>query len=267
MDWRSVGIGLRVGGHRGAAGEAPENTFAGFAVAARAGVDYLEFDVQLTSDGVAVIFHDDELDRTTDGHGPLKSATAAALGRLDAGAWFDPDFAGERIPSLAGVLAWLEARPAPGATIEAKGTGTGAAIARAIVASPARDRLSVCSFDAGELRAVAALDPAIPRLLIVDRDAPSADALALARDALATGVNLPWSRCDPDLVRRLQRVGLLVTGGTADDDVSIRACVGLGLDAVDSNRPTLTVAARDAAIRTAAGETASDRRANGPVGG
>lgn len=253
MDWRTIGLGLRIGGHRGAAGEAPENTFAGFARALRAGVDYLELDVQLSADGVAVVVHDDELDRTSDGHGPVVSMTAAALAGLDAGCWFDPAFAGERIPTLAGLLAWLEARPSLGATIEAKGPGTGAVIARAIGVSPARDRLSICSFDAVELRAAADADAEIPRLLIADRDSPGADPLALARDALATGINLPWDWCDPELVRRLHRAGLLVAGGTADDAVAIRACVELGLDAVDTNRPTLAVAARDAAVRAEAG--------------
>ena len=67
MDWWTIGLGLRIGGHRGAAGVAPENTYAGFNVAALAGVDYLEFDVQLLADGVAVVIHDDRLERTTDG--------------------------------------------------------------------------------------------------------------------------------------------------------------------------------------------------------
>jgi glycerophosphoryl diester phosphodiesterase len=252
MDWRAIGVGLRVGGHRGAGGEAPENTFAGFARALRAGVDYLELDVQLSADGVAVVVHDDELERTSDGHGPVASMTAAELARLDAGRWFEPAFAGERIPTLAGLLAWLEARPPLGATIEAKGPGTGAVIARAITLSPAGDRISVCSFEAVELRAAAAADAGIPRLLIADRDAQGADPLALARDALATGINLPWEWCDLELVRRLHGAGLLVAGGTADDAVAIRACLERGLDAVDSNRPTLTVAARDAAVRAVA---------------
>ncbi len=251
MDWRAVGTGLRIGGHRGAAGEAPENTFSGFDRAVRAGVDYVELDVQLTADGVAVVIHDDQLNRTTDGRGPVASATAATLARLDAGAWFDPDFAGERVPTLTELLSWLEAHRTLGATIEAKGPATGAAIARAIRASPARDGLSVCSFDAVELRAAARVDPTIPRLLIVGRGAPNADPLALARDALATGINIPWMSCQPDLVRRLHRADLLVAGGTADDDVSIRACINLGLDAVDANLPGMAVAARDAAVRAA----------------
>lgn len=247
MDWRTIGLGLRIGGHRGAAGEAPENTYAGFELAALVGVDYLEFDVQLLADGSAVVIHDDQLDRTTDGHGPVAAATVTTLAKLDAGAWFDPRFAGQPVPTLAGTLRWLEDRPFLGATIEAKGIGTGAPIARMITASPARDRLSVSSFEPDELRAAARVDPDVPRLLIVDRDAPGADPHTLARDALATGINLPWEWCDRALVQRLHGAGLIVAGGTADDADAIRACIQLDIDIVDSNRPALAVAMRTAA--------------------
>ena len=249
MDWRTIGLGLRIGGHRGAAGDSPENTYCGFELAALAGVDYLEFDVQLLADGAAVVIHDDQFDRTTDGHGPVAAATETTLAQLDAGAWFDPRFAGEPVPTLAGMLRWLEARPFLGATIEAKGIGTGSPIARMIAASPARDRLSVCSFEPDELRAAASVDPDVARLLIADRDAPLADLHTLALDALATGINLPWEWCDRALVQRLHEAGLIVAGGTADDADAIRACIKLDIDVVDSNRPALAVGARNAALQ------------------
>jgi glycerophosphoryl diester phosphodiesterase len=244
MDWRVRGVGLRVGGHRGAAALAPENTYAGFALAAEAGADYLELDVQLSADGVAVVIHDDDLDRTTDGHGPVAAASWAVLRHLDAGTWFDRRFAGQRIPTLSGFLRWLVARPPLGATIEAKGAGSGAAIATAILASPARLRLSICSFTAAELRAASTMAPDVPRLLIVDRDDPAVDLFAAAAGARATGINVPWPWLSGDLVERLHGAGLLVVGGTLDDPAEVPACLRLGLDAVDSNRPAVIVAAR-----------------------
>lgn len=248
MDWRSTGTGLRIGGHRGAAADAPENTIAGFELAVHAGADYIEFDVQLSADLVAIVFHDDELNRTTNGHGPVGAQTAAALARLDAGTWFDRRFANERIPTLAEALKWIEGRPRIGATIEAKGPATGALIARAIRASPARDRLSVCSFAPAELRAAMSAQPEVPRLLIVDREDRSMDPLAAARAAGATGVNLPWAWCDLALVERLHEAGMVIAGGTADEAPAIRRCMELDLDMVDSNRPALAVAARRAWI-------------------
>jgi glycerophosphoryl diester phosphodiesterase len=70
MDWQTRGVGLRIGAHRGDPEAAPENTLAAFDAGAALGVDYIETDVQRTADGVLVLLHDDDLDRTTSGNGP-----------------------------------------------------------------------------------------------------------------------------------------------------------------------------------------------------
>src|SRR5271165_2737923 len=76
-------------GHRGAAGEAPENTMASFELAWRQGVDGIEFDVQLSSDDVPMVIHDARLRRTTSGSGWVFEHRASVLRRLDAGSWFN----------------------------------------------------------------------------------------------------------------------------------------------------------------------------------
>ena len=91
---------MKVIGHRGAAGLAPENTFAGFDLALEIGVDGIETDVQKTKDGQLVLFHDDLLDRTTNGTGVLQEKSWQELQQLDAGLWFDDKYAGQRIPLL-----------------------------------------------------------------------------------------------------------------------------------------------------------------------
>lgn len=78
-------------GHRGSSGEAPENTLPAFERALAHGAVILETDVHLTRDGVVVIYHDDSVDRTTDGRGPICDFTLEALQRLDAGYRFTPD--------------------------------------------------------------------------------------------------------------------------------------------------------------------------------
>jgi glycerophosphoryl diester phosphodiesterase len=96
-------------GHRGAAGEMPENTLPSFAHALDLGAGILETDVHLTSDGHVVVHHDDRVDRTTDGEGPLADMDLSQLQALDAGFRFTPDEgrshphrgAGIRIPTLA----------------------------------------------------------------------------------------------------------------------------------------------------------------------
>jgi glycerophosphoryl diester phosphodiesterase len=99
-------------GHRGAAGEAPENTLASFERALADGAAVLESDLHLTRDGVPVLIHDDELERCTDGAGRVRDQDLAALRRLDAGYRFqleersDHPFRGRglRIPTLGEAL-------------------------------------------------------------------------------------------------------------------------------------------------------------------
>jgi len=87
-------------GHRGACEYAPENTLDGIHTAADLGVEWVELDVKLTKDEVPIIFHDEELDRTTNGHGPVALMTYEDIKQLEAGSWFAESFAGEKIPTL-----------------------------------------------------------------------------------------------------------------------------------------------------------------------
>lgn len=98
-------VAPRLIGHRGAKALAPENTLVSIRAAAESGAPWIEIDAKLAADGVPVLMHDDTLDRTTAGHGPVVALTAAELGRVDAGSRFDPRFAGEPIPTLAQCLA------------------------------------------------------------------------------------------------------------------------------------------------------------------
>lgn len=89
--------------HRGASDKAPENTLVAFERALEQGADALECDVHLSADGEVIVIHDETVDRTTDGHGPVAEMTVAELQRLDAGSWKDRRFAGQRIPTLSEV--------------------------------------------------------------------------------------------------------------------------------------------------------------------
>ncbi len=117
---------FRIVCHRGACPIAPENTLPGLECALAGGFDYIEVDLQITSDGEIVVIHDATLDRTTNGTGPVSDHTLAQLRKLDAGAKFDPFFAGTRIPTLKEILdlltrynacAYLEFKCAPPAPV------------------------------------------------------------------------------------------------------------------------------------------------------
>jgi glycerophosphoryl diester phosphodiesterase len=96
--------------HRGSSGSAPENTVAAFEMALESGADIIECDVRLTRDEQVVVFHDRNLDRTTNGDGPVEGKMLEELRRLDAGSWFGAGFKGEQIPTLDEVLRLLAGR-------------------------------------------------------------------------------------------------------------------------------------------------------------
>jgi glycerophosphoryl diester phosphodiesterase len=91
-------------GHRGYRAGYPENTLASFSAAVAAGADMIELDVTLSKDREVVVIHDDSLNRTTNGCGPVHQATLQELKRLDAGSWFDSRFARESLPTLEEVM-------------------------------------------------------------------------------------------------------------------------------------------------------------------
>jgi glycerophosphoryl diester phosphodiesterase len=117
----------RIMGHRGAAAHAPENTIAGLRRASSLGVTWVEFDAKLTADGRCVLFHDDTLERTTNGCGRVADTTYDEMSALDAGSWFGSEYAGERVPRLVAALGAaceldlgvdIEIKPCPGREVE-----------------------------------------------------------------------------------------------------------------------------------------------------
>jgi glycerophosphoryl diester phosphodiesterase len=114
-------------GHRGASGHAPENTLSALSLAAVHGVEWVEFDVKITADKVAILLHDNTVDRTTNGHGYAGQMTYDQISKLDAGQWRMPRYVGQEIPTLyqafglmrsLGLSANIELKPCPGLEIE-----------------------------------------------------------------------------------------------------------------------------------------------------
>jgi glycerophosphoryl diester phosphodiesterase len=245
MDWSSTGIGLRIGGHRGAPDVAPENTLASFEAAREVGVEYLENDIHRSADGALVVIHDPTLERTTNGTGPVADRTLDELRALDAGGWFGAGFRGQRIQTLDEFLEWIEGCAPLGAVIESKADGTGAEIANAIASSSARTNLSICSFKARELAAAKAAVPDVRCILLFQKQAVP-DPIARIRACGADGADIPWQWLAADLVAEMHEAGLRVGGGTANDAASVEKLIGLGADFVDSDAPRVAVAARNA---------------------
>jgi glycerophosphoryl diester phosphodiesterase len=242
MDWHTREVGLRIGAHRGDPESAPENTLAAFDAAVALGVDYVETDVQRTADGALVLLHDDDLDRTTNGRGPVAMAAAAEVLALDAGSWFAPRFAGERVMTVDEFLAWVEEHDGLGAEIDIKTSGIGTELSDRIRRSPARSRLSLCSSIAGELADAKQAYAEIPCFLILDD--PNLDPIELVQACGADGADMPVEWLDETLVGRMRQLGLGIMGSTANDEDALAELVRRGADFVDSDRPRVALAVR-----------------------
>ena len=159
---------------------APENTIVSGRLAAELGADIVELDVRESADGVLYVLHDATLSRTTNGHGPISRMQSRDLDRLDAGAWFGTEFAGEPLPRLTDFLA--ELKPLLGFYVEVKA----AAPLRLAAELDAAGLGSGCIIysESGELRA--ALREAMPHQLhmVNYRDHPDIE------DARATGASI-----------------------------------------------------------------------------
>lgn len=158
--------------HRGASGHAPENTMTAFRQAVDLGADGLELDVTMSRDRRVVVIHDDTLDRTTTGKGLVHETEWRALHTLDAGRWFAPEFAGERIPLLQEVLELVS--PALYLNVEIKSgplaLETLAAVVDLLQRHRSRANTCITSFDEAVIRSCLQHDPDMTCGLIFEAD-------------------------------------------------------------------------------------------------
>lgn len=220
-----------VWGHRGASGDAPENTLAAFRLAAEQGADGVELDVQLSADGVPVVIHDETLDRTTDGTGPVKDRTAAELARLDAGA-------GEHVPTLAEVLALL-APTGLEVNVELKNSvepypGLEAAALDVVRAAGFEDRVWWSTFQHPSLRVLRGLAPDA-RVGFLHLEA-LLDPWLYAQRLDGAALHPAWEALQvPGTIEGCREAGVRVHTWTVNTPEALRVC--RGVDAVITNHP------------------------------
>lgn len=224
--------------HRGASGEAPENTLAAFHLALEQGAEMVELDVHLTAEGIPVVIHDHTVDRTTDGHGPVKGLTLAQVKALDAGGWFAPQYAGERIPTLDELLEWAKDRIP--VSIEIKnGPVYYPGIEDQVVNALRRHRMVhsaiVISFDhASVLRTKQICPEVLGGVLFACTPAvPSSLALHARADIL-----LPhWSNLTREMVDEARSHDLAISPWVIDDQEEMEWVLAHGVDAMATNYP------------------------------
>jgi glycerophosphoryl diester phosphodiesterase len=241
---RGSGLPLpKVIGHRGAAALAPENTLEGIRAAARLGAGWVEFDVKLTADGIPVLFHDETLERTTDGSGPVAGTAFAALRTRDAGAWFGAAWRGLRVPSLEEALALLvaldlhanvEIKPCPGR--EAETAAATLAVLRRVWPE-GRPWPLLSSFALASLAAVRAAAPEMPRgLLVWDRPA---DWGTLAADLGCRTVHCAEPFLTPDGAHDVKQGGYGLAVYTVNEPLRAIELMRWGADCIITDRPDI----------------------------
>ena len=242
-------------GHRGAPTQAPENSLASLALALRQGADGIECDVQLTSDGQAVLLHDETLDATTTGKGALKDHSLAEVRALRLRAQRGSHtITAELVPTLAEVLEAFGHGPQL-LNVEIKASRTAKLaqiVGTMILAHGCAETVLVSSFDAQVLRVLAEQFPAVRRALLY----PSSAMTGLFAGAWGgygwiTGANAlgceaihPHRRLvHAGLVERAHALALNVNVWTVDDPPMAQQLRQAGVDGVITNEPAALRAA------------------------
>ena len=230
--------------HRGDSAHCPENTLASFASALEVGAQIVEFDVQLTRDGTPVVVHDPTLDRTTTGKGAVREKTLAEVRAVSAGypQRFGTAYAGERVPTLAEVLAFLRGRARMIIEIKAEsvqddpGEGVEVLTVAEVRKAGMVGEVAFLSFDRRALMRCREQAPEIPRGHLFYRADPG-EVVRGAREVACDFVMPEKGMLTDDLRARVGEVGLKLGTWVVDDPEELRALSRFELYGVASNRP------------------------------
>ena len=268
--------------HRGASGLAPEHTLAAYKLAMEYKADFVEPDLGVTKDNVLVCLHDDTLERTTNiadvfpnrastvamrqpgPHWLALDFTLAEIKRLDAGKWFKPEFAGQRLPTFQEMIDLVRTRPGTGIYPELKSpelyTSRNIDQVKLFIEMVKKNGLEkpdslrsmpviIQSFDEEAVRRVAKELPTIPRVFLTSRDEDVTEVRLKELKTFATGI-APEKKlvaAHPEMVKIAHDLGLTVTCWTfrADEKTSFASVkeemanflYTLGIDALFTNNP------------------------------
>jgi len=233
----------RIIGHRGAAGYAPENTIESIHTAADMGVEWVELDVKLTKDEVPIIFHDDTLERTTNGSGMVAQTLYNDIKELDCGSWYGESFIGVHIPTLEEVIDVLierdlglnlEIKPCPGREKET------AEVALDLLSTiwDDHDRLLISSFEHVSLESAYDIANDWHRGLLLPEEWPE-NWQELAKYLQVSTINVNASSVTREQVEDVMDMEKPVLAYTVNDPQQARTLQSWGVDGFFSDTPDL----------------------------
>jgi glycerophosphoryl diester phosphodiesterase len=229
--------------HRGASHEAPENTVAAAKLGWAQHADAVEIDVHLTRDGEVAVIHDPTLLRTTGRDARVDEMTLIGIQKLDAGIWKGADWRGERVPSLAQILATVPAA-AGRLFIELKAAdGLAEALRRAVSAGPVpQERIVLISFEAAALRDAKRALPGCRAYFLADtpeghpEKLPGLISLCRTEGFDGLGVSSGWP-VTAELVARLRAENLELNVWTVNDPRRAHELAAAGVASITTDRP------------------------------
>lgn len=204
----------------------PENTLRSFVAAEQAGLDVIELDLHLSKDGALVVMHDADVDRTTDGTGPIAEQSLGELRTLDAGR-------GERVPVFEEVL---DAVKSP-IQAEIKDLAAARALAEVMHRRNLVERVEVSSFHDEAIAEIARLVPGVRTALIAGRFGP--DVVERATEAGAETVCLNIRRLTLEVVEAARKADLKIIGWVVNTQDQLRLVRALGLDGATTDYPEI----------------------------
>jgi glycerophosphoryl diester phosphodiesterase len=228
--------------HRGISGRYPENTLLAFEKAIEAGTDWIELDVQTSTDDVVFLAHDGSAERTTDGYGLFKNMSLAQVKALDAGSYMGAQFAGERIPTLEETLDFVDGRVR--LCIEIKGHTTADSLRTAWeTVSILRkrnylQRVVVSSFDPQALQTLKTWEPLIATSLDPTPQDGSLTPWELCQQVLGNNINAmqhTYDKITPELLDECHQHGFSLWAWTVNEPDDMRRVIELGVDAIMTN--------------------------------
>ena len=231
----------RIIAHRGESALAPENTLAAIQLAATGGASWIEVDVNISSDNIPYLHHDDGLERCTNGDGYLVSRSSEYLDTLDAGSWKDPVYAGEPLPTLSATIAVLK-HYGLGLNLEIKPTAgwekpTTKAICDVIKAEwPAELPLLISSFSPEALGHAQTGLPDVARGYLVSAIPPDWREKSAALDCVS--VHCSQELLTEEKAADIKNEGLSLLCFTVNDSERAKTLFSWGVDSVFTDIPT-----------------------------
>lgn len=260
----------RIAAHRGGAGLWAENALSAFRNAIALGVDLIELDVHLTSDGVPVVIHDPTLKRTTSGRGRVHTFLEAELAELRLlGKKKAP--LDEGVPSLSSVLE-LVAPSNAGLLVELKVAGAESSVVELVAAKQLLDRATIMSFDRDVARNVARLTPRARAGALVRRASGLLDGnkklRALLGELSGEGVQflgIHHRGCSPKVIELVSRSGITLGAWTISSLRRLRKVMAIGVEVVITDRPDRALVARAELARDRAPKLVPEPPAKEPM--